>query len=1068
MLIFRFILKRGIPMNPILSHEFSNPPAAYRAKPFWDWNGRLEEGELRRQIQEMHRMGLGGFFMHSRVGLDTPYLQPEWFKLINACVDEAGKLGMEAWLYDEDRWPSGAAGVLVTRDPRYRMRYVLVEQVQSLDQLPGKLDILAVFSARVNGFKASQVRFLGRGRLRKARAEKGSMLYVFHVATEPLSSWYNGYTYLDTLSHEAVREFIRVTHEVYRKKCGSQFGKTIPGIFTDEPNHGNKFICYGESKVGNGLPWTPKLPAIFKRRYGYDSVPHLMELFWDVDGMEVSPARYHYHDCVTHLFVDAFARQIGEWCDRTGMIHTGHVLGEDTLSSQATVVGDCMQFYEYMQAPGMDLLTERWRIYAVAKQVSSVARQFGRKWRLTETNGCTGWDFSLEGHKALGDWQMALGINLRCPHLAWYTMEGEAKRDYPASIFFQSPWWTDYAKVEDYFARTAAVMTRGTEVRDLLVLHPIESQWLRLRANWGDDPAVKAYNRMFSDLTRRLLAHQLDFDYGNEVILARAGRVERGRKGIRLRVGQAEYRAILVPPMTTLRQSTLNLLTAFHQAGGRVVFAGEIAGYVDARASDAVRTLAGQAVTVPLEGSELIRTLAPDCQRLTIVDGRGKSIPSALYQLREDREAFYLFICNTGHAPDQMDQDSMNDVRVCERRTGYDDVRIIGGAGAQGIPEEWDAESGKRFAAKAQKRADGSWEIRTSLPRLASRLFVIPKQPAKQRLKSRPQFRDRSVKPLAVSSWAIGLSEDNVLVLDQPSFRINGGAWTTAPDVLRVDQSIRKAMDIPARGGRMVQPWAQVPEKNPRTARVELRYLFDVAQCPSGRLDFALEHPEACRVAINGTVLEPPADAGWWTDPSLRRLPVDPAILRRGRNEIRLTLDYTARSGLEIVYLLGDFGVEWRNGHPAVGPSVCELKTGDWTRQGLPFYGGHVSYRTRFKAKRLADGQRGILRFPSFAGAGIRVRVNGETAGLALWPPYEIDLTAWCKGAPVELDLEVLGHRRNSHGPLHMTSKWPHWTGPGSYLTEGKGWSKDYSLVPCGLLKTPNWVVQTAVKENGI
>ena len=54
--------------------------------------------------------------------------------------------------------------------------------------------------------------------------------------------------------------------------------------------------------------------------------------------------------------------------------------------------------------------------------------------------GGSGWDFDLKGHKALGDWQALMGINLRCPHLSWYTMEGEAKRDYPASILHQSAW----------------------------------------------------------------------------------------------------------------------------------------------------------------------------------------------------------------------------------------------------------------------------------------------------------------------------------------------------------------------------------------------------------------------------------------------------------------------------------------------------------------------------------------------------------------------------------------------------------------------------------------------------
>ena len=97
-------------MKTTLKKTFANPPSVYRAKPFWAWNGRLDEPELRRQIRTMKQMGLGGFFMHSRVGLATPYLSKKWFDLVGACIDEARKQKMEAWLYDEDRWPSGWAG----------------------------------------------------------------------------------------------------------------------------------------------------------------------------------------------------------------------------------------------------------------------------------------------------------------------------------------------------------------------------------------------------------------------------------------------------------------------------------------------------------------------------------------------------------------------------------------------------------------------------------------------------------------------------------------------------------------------------------------------------------------------------------------------------------------------------------------------------------------------------------------------------------------------------------------------------------------------------------------------
>lgn len=84
-----------------------NPPADFRPVPFWSWNDRLDIPELRRQIREMHAAGIGGFFMHARSGLRTRYFSGEWFEAVKACIEEAAKLGMEPWLYDENGWPSG-------------------------------------------------------------------------------------------------------------------------------------------------------------------------------------------------------------------------------------------------------------------------------------------------------------------------------------------------------------------------------------------------------------------------------------------------------------------------------------------------------------------------------------------------------------------------------------------------------------------------------------------------------------------------------------------------------------------------------------------------------------------------------------------------------------------------------------------------------------------------------------------------------------------------------------------------------------------------------------------------
>ena len=104
-----------------LFEQFQNPGAAWRGKPFWSWNGELERDELIRQSHVLGEMGFGGYFMHSRSGLITEYLGDEWFDLINSTADAGEKEGLEVWLYDEDRWPSGSAGGKVSENPKYRM-----------------------------------------------------------------------------------------------------------------------------------------------------------------------------------------------------------------------------------------------------------------------------------------------------------------------------------------------------------------------------------------------------------------------------------------------------------------------------------------------------------------------------------------------------------------------------------------------------------------------------------------------------------------------------------------------------------------------------------------------------------------------------------------------------------------------------------------------------------------------------------------------------------------------------------------------------------------------------------
>ena len=1039
---------------------FKNPGNDYRGAPFWAWNGKLEPEELRRQVRVMHRMGLGGFFMHSRVGLDTAYLSKEWFNCVEACVDEAKKLKMNAWMYDEDRWPSGAAGGLVTRNPRHRMRSLVVKQHDTTKGFKWTAETSAAFLARLDGTTARDVRQLPRG-FKPPQLAPGEKLIVFVVELQSCSDWYNGYTYLDTLSHEAVRAFIKVTHEAYRKNCGKEFGKTIPGMFTDEPNHGNKLGFDNNTGNPGGLPWTGRLPATFKRRYGYELTPHLMELVYDVEGNGVTPARYHYHDCVTHLYVDAFCRQIGEWCAKNKLQFTGHQLEEDTLSHQTNMVGSCMRTYEFMQAPGMDLLTEHWRVFNTAKQVTSAARQFGAKWRLTETYGCTGWDFPFSGHKALGDWQAALGINLRCQHLAWYTMAGEAKRDYPAAIFYQSPWWESYAKVEDYFARIHAMMTLGEEVRDLLVIHPVESMWLLVKTGWHGNSATHAMDDACNQLTNHLLAAHLDFDFGDEEVMSRHARVTTAGGAPTLRVAKARYKAVLVPPLKTMRRSTLTLLKKFKAAGGLVVFVGRPAVYIEGSVSAEVAEFAAGCTCVPQLDAGIAAPLQASCRRISIADADGHEIKPALYLLREDKDAFYLFVCNTGEDFTNSAVHFMGQPLVRDRKLAFPDVRIRGFQNCRGTPLELNPETAAITAADAVRSGDG-WEILTSLPAVGSRLFVVPKASAAAPALRPAVLNTVRTLPLADESWNITLSEIANLVLDRPRFRLASQPWQDATEILKVDHAIRAALHVPGRGGGMVQPWARKIPANPKHVPVTLAYAFDCKALPSGDLFLALELPQNFRVSLNGHAVTNTAECGWWVDQSLRKIPLDTASLRLGPNELVLECDYAETNpGLEIMYLLGNFGTAVDGTAVSITAPPAALRIGDWCPQGLAFYSGSVAYRRTLDVAPAA-GERVFVRVPEYRGTAIRVRVNGQPAGIIAWEPNELDITSMLTGAPVELAIEVIGHRRNSHGPFHLTEKWPSWTGPGEFTRGPDTWLEGYQLVPCGLMQAPEIVVRKA------
>ncbi len=1034
---------------------FKNPGAEWRGKPFWSWNGELREDEVRRQINIMRQMGLGGYFMHSRAGLITEYLGEDWFDLINAGADEGERIGMEAWLYDEDRWPSGSAGGMVTADPRYRMKSIVLCE-QSPAGFVRTEDMLYCFAARIDGVDMWGYRPIGDGDDAQAVCETLSKetdgkpgnirILSFSIVPDKPNSNYNGNTYIDTMSRAAVDRFIEMTHEQYKEKCGARLGTSIKGIFTDEPHRGHAMDDLRVAEDGTltcSMCWTDDFFAEFTSRYGYRAEDVLPQLFYRPMGERFAPVKLHWFDLADNLFLERFAKPINDWCIANSIDFTGHVLHEDSLTNQTVPHGSLMRFYEYMGAPGVDVLTEFNRCYWIVKQLSSAARQLGKKWLLSELYGCTGWQFDFKGHKAVGDWQALFGINLRCQHLSWYTMEGESKRDYPASILHQSPWYPYYNDVETYFARFGAFMSAGEPVCDVLVLNPIESVWAQTYrgfANWispaGSAVEIHRLEKHYADLFHMLTDHHIDFDYGEEQMMASHASVETDADGKPvLRVGQMTYRTVVVSGMETIRQTTLDLLNTFARAGGNIIFAGDAPLCVGAVRSNVPAAFAAEhAICVPFDRDALVSALRTvSACPISVLTEDGSYAESVFVQMRNFGDSTGFVLLNT-------DRDNPTAPLTVRIRTA-----------AYNAAECWDMRTGDRYTYPIMRDGD-TVILKTALPAAGTAAFVLTETADTALLPMESEQQEIS-RITVDGTFAYETNEPNVCVLDFARVRVGDGAWSDEMEILRADSAVRDVFGIEHRGGEMLQPWfARLTDKTVY-GKVRLEYTFSIDDMPKGDLILAGERPENMHYAINGTPLQNTDIHDFWVDDCFKRMTIPRSALVPGVNTVTAEVDFMRTTNLEAVYLIGDFGVRIDGHTRTLTTRPDTLSLGNLANAAMPFYTGEVTYLVtpeHYAALKCTDGDRVRLCPTKFIGGLCRVNIEGEDEQRLIWDPYEADITEAVRAGKT-VRVTVVGTRRNVFGPLHFAPIYDGAYGPGHFVTGGDAWCDNYALIDSGL-----------------
>ena len=373
---------------------------------FWLWNAPLNKTEIRRQIAAMHKKNIGGFFIHPMPEEFRPadfpggmpgYLSEEYFDMVRCAVEYASELGMEAWLYDEGGWPSGTVnGRIIKERPDLATRVLTV-----------------------NGE------------------------YIWST-NRP-----------DLLNLEVTRIFINETHEKYREHMGEFFGKTIPGIFTDEP-------FFGALRISDSIVFSPVLEARFNQEKKYDAREAALRILRGNDPQ----ARQDFNEIWVKLMVENYLAPLREWCHKNNLIFTGHFNGDDCIDNMELLLGsDIFTLTKELDLPGCDAI---WRqIHPLMPEtdysriISSAA---GNRPSVSETFAVYGTDLSLAEMKYTAAMQFIAGIRIIAPMAFHYSNAGGRQITTVSNFAEADPRWQYFDFYFDFVTRMSKVFDRTEPV----------------------------------------------------------------------------------------------------------------------------------------------------------------------------------------------------------------------------------------------------------------------------------------------------------------------------------------------------------------------------------------------------------------------------------------------------------------------------------------------------------------------------------------------------------------------------------------------------------------------------
>ena len=492
----------------------------YKVLSFWSFNEKMEHEEVRNQIRDFKNCGYGGFFMHARAGLEIEYMSKEWFDVCRVAIYEAQKQQLSVWLYDENGWPSGFADGKV---PAYGDDFVAKHICFSNVAPNNKADIIGAYKKQGEGYISVK--------------PDSSDADLFCIVARLKG-------YADLLNFDAVSNFIKHTHEVYKRELGEYFGTTVKGIFTDEPQLVGKY------------PYTYSFPQKYMEKYNESFIDNAWMLQSDLP--ETTAFKYKVCKLFGEMFTQSFTCQIEEWCAKNNLIFTGHFSNEDGLCNQVKANFNLMEHYKKMSRPGIDFLGRRLTSLVLLKQVADSAFLHNKNIITSESFGCAGWDVTFDDLSLISSYQAAFGVNSIVTHLSAYSMKGRRKRDYPAFYSYQEPWWDTFYNLADNIAQNNGFLAEGKRKPTTLVIHPTTSMWCLTGGSTTFSEKSQEISNQFRILNENLIDLQRDY-----LLISEDDFMQLKCENQKLYFNDNCFDTVIIPYSVSLNASTYKILKEF-------------------------------------------------------------------------------------------------------------------------------------------------------------------------------------------------------------------------------------------------------------------------------------------------------------------------------------------------------------------------------------------------------------------------------------------------------------------------------------------------------------------------